>query len=145
MSKWNEERRVLQRVVYKNRSQHGRTIYFRKLLYVDRTMRGLDEERTIEIVDDAMLALKGDTRDGFVESTSRLIGLLSVCERSHKMIEAVDKSAKYFHSLIARTFFMPFALVCLASLARLRALSVRFLRVGIHFHSRIWPTLWMQF
>ncbi|OIV95541.1 hypothetical protein TanjilG_10929 [Lupinus angustifolius] len=91
---------VLQRLVYKNKNQHRRCSYFQRLLkVVRRDLKLLQSANIEELVTSCFLVLKGD--------------------RPKQKVHLLESEMSV---LFARTFFMPFSVILMALLARLRVL-----------------------
>ncbi|QDZ24070.1 hypothetical protein HOP50_12g66070 [Chloropicon primus] len=102
-SSCQEDLLVLSKLLRKNRSQHRRGRYFRELDMLARSLKAYLGRVT---------ALQGTHRDALLVSCAQLerLGLL------------VARCASTLTSLLARTHFMPFSLVALTLVARLRVL-----------------------
>ncbi|XP_019419667.1 PREDICTED: uncharacterized protein LOC109330097 isoform X2 [Lupinus angustifolius] len=126
---------VLQRLVYKNKNQHRRCSYFQRLLKVRRDLKLLQSANIEELVTSCFLVLKGDRpkqKVHLLESLKRrkcdngkhnfMERLLGVARLLAEMVEPILKAATEMSVLFARTFFMPFSVILMALLARLRVL-----------------------
>jgi len=120
---WSTETTILRRLIYKNRSQHGRATYFRALERLVRfASRDFSEERL------RPPQRRRTETDGSAATRSALLESCVVADNAVDVVLAAEKCASKFHALLARTYFMPFALVAIAAAARLRALAVKIVR-----------------
>ena len=61
---WDLDARILRRVVYKNKNQHGRSVYFRKLQHVERLSRAIRAQDLRCAFDDAAIVSESGAPDG---------------------------------------------------------------------------------
>uniref|UniRef100_A0A2N9I328 Nucleolus and neural progenitor protein-like N-terminal domain-containing protein n=1 Tax=Fagus sylvatica TaxID=28930 RepID=A0A2N9I328_FAGSY len=94
---------ILERMVYKNKNQHRRCLYFQYLMKVRRDIRLLQSAKLEELVGSCFLVITGK-------------------RPKQKMVEPMLKAATEISILLARSFFIGFSLTVLALLARLRVL-----------------------
>jgi len=134
---WEVEINVLEKIVYKNRNQHGRTVYFRKFIRAARYAKYLPGDVLRETFGDASRAIRQAQSDGVVETRSRLIGLLGIIDRSISIATYAEKACSPFQALLSRTYFMPLALMCISLLGRIRSLALHFARCAVYYHSRV--------
>lgn len=128
------ESQMFQRLMYKNKNQHRRCLYYRALSKVSRDLR-LFETANLKHILNKYFQIIG--RDNPVETMIRLeslknrkkygIGedqkqLLGVARLLAQMSEPIIEASLQISTLLGQSFFMPFALTMLALLARLRVL-----------------------
>ncbi|XP_043688374.1 uncharacterized protein LOC122639573 isoform X2 [Telopea speciosissima] len=126
---------ILERLIYKGKNQHRRCLYFQYLLKVRRDVRLLKSALLGDILKHLFQLINGIKPSQAVhllESLKRrkvdkgkpnfLERLLGVARLLSEMVEPMVKAAIEISTLLARSFFMGFALTILALLARLRVL-----------------------
>ncbi|KAM3696480.1 hypothetical protein ACB098_06G042100 [Castanea mollissima] len=126
---------ILERMVYKNKNQHRRCLYFQYLLKVRRDIRLLQSAKLEEIVGSCFLVITGKRpkqKVHLLESLKRrkcdggkynfMERLLGAARLLSQMVEPMLKAATEISILLARSFFIGFSLTILALLARLRVL-----------------------
>jgi hypothetical protein len=124
---------IISKLLYKNRNQHRRTPYFRLLERVRREHATLAPLRAQQRIRDAerMIATlqgNGESTSATMEysSSDQLLILDNTVAATVGFMHAselVVKCATRVASLLAQGFFMPFALVMTAILAKLRSLT----------------------
>ncbi|KAE9594059.1 hypothetical protein Lalb_Chr18g0049751 [Lupinus albus] len=141
---------VLQRLIYKNKNQHRRCSYFQRLLKVRRDLKLLQLANVEELVTSCVLVLKGDKPKQKVHLLESLKWrkcdngkhnfmerLLGVARLLAEMVEPILKAATEISVLFARTFFMPFSVILMALLARLRVLVQQILLDVVTFFNMV--------
>lgn len=126
---------VLERMVYKSKNQHRRSLYFKYLLKVRRDLKlflSIHIEDPLESGFNVITERKTAQKLALLESLkkrNREAGKYSFMERLlgaarllSQMVEPMMKSAIEIATLLARSFFMGFSLAILALIARLRVL-----------------------
>nr|XP_023886792.1 uncharacterized protein LOC111998905 [Quercus suber] len=126
---------ILERMVYKNKNQHRRCLYFQYLLKVRRDIRLLQSAKLEELVGSCFLVITGKRpkqKVHLLESLKRrkcdggkynfMERLLGAARLLSQMVEPMLKAATEISILLARSFFIGFSLTILALLARLRVL-----------------------
>ncbi|KAJ4982357.1 hypothetical protein NE237_033194 [Protea cynaroides] len=126
---------ILERLIYKGKNQHRRSLYFQYLLKVRRDVKLLQSARLGDILKHLFPLINGNKPSQSVhllESLKRrkvdrgkanfLERLLGVARLLSEMVEPMLKAAVEISSLLARSFFMGFSQTILALLARLRVL-----------------------
>ncbi|XP_010267701.1 PREDICTED: uncharacterized protein LOC104604847 [Nelumbo nucifera] len=126
---------ILERIVYKNKNQHRRCLYFQYLLKVRRDVRLLLSASPEDILNLHFQLTNGNkpaenarlleilknqrNNSGKHNFHERLLGIARLLSQ---MVEPMLKTAIEISSLLARSFFMGFSLTILSLLARLRVL-----------------------
>ncbi|GAB4855815.1 hypothetical protein Ancab_024460 [Ancistrocladus abbreviatus] len=126
---------ILERITYKNKNQHRRSLYFQYLLKVRRDLRLLQSIHMEELLESCFHVITGrkaKQKVHLLESLKRrkcdtgkynfLERLLGAARLLSQMVEPMLKAAMEISTLLARSFFMGFSLTILAVLARLRVL-----------------------
>ncbi|XP_059662511.1 uncharacterized protein LOC132308442 isoform X2 [Cornus florida] len=126
---------ILDRIVYKNKNQHRRCLYFQYLLKVRRNLKLLQSASLEEILSSSFQVLSGKKpkqKVNLLESIKRrkcngrkhnfMERLLGAARILSQMVEPILKAATEISTLLARSFFMGFSTTILALLARLRVL-----------------------
>ncbi|XP_024018622.1 uncharacterized protein LOC21400786 [Morus notabilis] len=126
---------IFQRMVYKNKNQHRRSSYFQYLLKVRRDLRLLRSAKLEEVLSSCFQVITGKRpkqKVHLLESLKRrklevgkytfLERLLGAARLLSQMVEPMLKAASGISVLLARSFFMGFALTILAVLSRMRVL-----------------------
>lgn len=126
---------ILERMVYKNKNQHRRCLYFQYLMKVRRDIRLLQSAKLEELVGSCFLVITGKRpkqKVHLLESLKRrkcdggkhnfMERLLGAEHLLSQMVEPMLKAATEISILLARSFFIGFSLTVLALLARLRVL-----------------------
>ncbi|GMN51529.1 hypothetical protein TIFTF001_020674 [Ficus carica] len=126
---------IFERMVYKNKNQHRRSLYFQYLLKVRRDLRLLKSAKLEEILSSCFQVISGKRpkqKVHLLESLKRrkyevgkytfLERLLGAARLLSQMVDPMVKAACEISVLLARSFFMGFSLTILALLARIRVL-----------------------
>ncbi|CAG8612320.1 14969_t:CDS:2, partial [Cetraspora pellucida] len=128
------EMNILERLYYKNKNQHKRAEYFRKIEEVRRIILRFKEMRIGELMSEFIGLFYGNDKNQIHQRKweyvpSREISLY-VLNRANCATILMDKALKCyldaytnFRSLLCQAEFMPFALACLSVLARLNMLT----------------------
>lgn len=128
------ETEMFQRLMYKNKNQHRRCLYYRALSKVRRDLRLFETADLKNILNkcfqiiginnpaqtvNPLGSLKSRKRTAVGEDLKRLLGVARLLAQ---MTEPIIEAGLLISTLLGQTFFMPFALAMLALLARLRVL-----------------------
>ncbi|GMJ10345.1 hypothetical protein like AT1G50910 [Hibiscus trionum] len=126
---------IFERIVYKNKNQHRRSLYFQYLLKVRRDLRLLKSANLEELLNSCFLVITGKRpkqKVQLLESLKRrkidvgkpnfMERLLGVARLLSQIVEPMLRAATEVSTLLARSFFMGFSLTVLSLLARLRVL-----------------------
>ncbi|RIA90700.1 hypothetical protein C1645_822997 [Glomus cerebriforme] len=128
-----DEANILERLYYKNKNQHQRAGYFRKIIEVRKVLKRIKEMEINELMSEFMGTFYS-TKIGKIRSTwdqvpsqemvifimNRLIGIVLLM---NKALNIYSDAFNTFNILLRQTEFMSFALACLAILARLNILT----------------------
>ncbi|XP_057950975.1 uncharacterized protein LOC131145805 [Malania oleifera] len=126
---------ILDRIVYKNKNQHRRCLYFQYLLKVRRDLKLLQSAHLEDNLNSCFLVIHGKRpkqKVNLLEGLKRrkceggkynfLERLLGTARLLSQMIEPMLKAAIEISILLARSFFMGFSITVLALIARIRVL-----------------------
>jgi hypothetical protein len=121
----SEEVALLKRVLYKNHSQHRRSLYFHSLKSAYRSAKRIgdvDAEeqaalRAVRLLEGASAA--DDLRLAAAE-VANILAQVSALGKSARLAHVrCYRAAKRLSGLVAQGFFLPFAVVCLACASRI--------------------------
>lgn len=130
---WSESENF-QRLMYKNKNQHRRCLYYRALSKVRRDLRLFETADLKNILNkyfqiigrnnpaqtiNPLESLKNRKTAAIGEDQKRLLGVARLLAQ---MTEPIIEAGLQISTLLGQSFFMPFALTMLALLARLRVL-----------------------
>lgn len=128
------ETELFQRLMYKNKNQHRRCLYYQALSKVRRDLRLFETADLKSILNkcfqiiginnpaqtvNPLGSLKSRKKSAVGEDLNRLLGVARLLAQ---MTEPIIEAGLLISTLLGQTFFMPFALTMLALLARLRVL-----------------------
>ncbi|GAA5909806.1 uncharacterized protein JCM6883_003099 [Sporobolomyces salmoneus] len=124
-SQLNDELNLVHRFSYKNKNQHKASVWWKRVIHVDRTLH-----RTLEEVD-SLLSLFGSSKDSddvpTIQSQQVVAGLMQL-PRSlvlvEKSIQVLLNCASILEQLIETKAFLAFILVIISLIARLHSLSL---------------------
>ncbi|PKC13479.1 hypothetical protein RhiirA5_396227 [Rhizophagus irregularis] len=128
-----DEANILERLYYKNKNQHQRAGYFRKIIEVRKFLKRIKEMGINELMSGFIEAFYSK-KIGKIRSTwdqvpsqemvifvmNRLIGVVLLM---NKALQIFNDAFNTFSALLRQTEFMSFALACLAILARFNILT----------------------
>ncbi|KAF0399017.1 hypothetical protein F8M41_009786 [Gigaspora margarita] len=128
------EMNILERLYYKNKNQHKRTKYFRKIEEVRRIILRFKEMKIGELMSEFIGLFYGNNKNQMHQKKWDYVPSQEtshyVLNRANCATSLMDKALKCyldaytdFHSLLCQTEFMSFALACLSILARLSILT----------------------
>ncbi|GES86334.1 hypothetical protein RCL_jg18449.t1 [Rhizophagus clarus] len=125
---WDEVN-ILERLYYKNKNQHQRAGYFRKIIEVRKFFKRVKEMEINELMSEFIGAFYSTkiekirntwdqvpSQEMVIFVMNRLIGVVLLMK---KALQILSDAFSTFGALLRQTEFMSFALACLAILARL--------------------------
>ncbi|CAI2167835.1 9477_t:CDS:2 [Funneliformis geosporum] len=129
---WDESN-ILERLYYKNKNQHQRSIYFRKIVEIRRILKRIKEMEINELMS-GFIGNFYSTKIGKTQNTWDQVPsqemvvfvmnrLICVALLMNKALDTFIDAFDTFNALLRQTEFMSFALTCLAILARLNILT----------------------
>eukprot|EP00249_Psilotum_nudum_P014409 c24807_g1_i1 orf=92-1498(+) len=131
------EMSIFERLLYKNTNQHRRCLYFRRLRQVRRDLRLLQSARLSEVIESPLLQLPSNKPKASEDVTCLRKRLLGIARLLDQMMEPILYASSQIAALLSRTFFMPFALTTIASLARFRVLLQQLLYDVVHIFNEL--------
>ncbi|CAG8633651.1 5377_t:CDS:2 [Funneliformis caledonium] len=129
-----DEANILERLYYKNKNQHQRSIYFRKIVEIRRMLKRI-KEMEINVLMSEFLGnfystkISGKAQNTWDQVPSQemvvfvMNRLICVAFLMNKALGTFIDTFDTFNALLRQTEFMSFALTCLAILARLNILT----------------------
>ena len=158
------ETRLWMSMMYKNSSQHRRTIHFQRMRGVTRSLRALSEldvgSAAAALRDCLHAGVSAEAREAALSSPAVAAGahalwklppralwddlslrLRAVARVAAEADDAMLAAAEALVGQLAHTFFMPFALVALAAIARLRAATHQLITDSVAVYNVLAPLL----
>ncbi|CAG8589937.1 1412_t:CDS:2 [Funneliformis mosseae] len=132
-----DEANILERLYYKNKNQHQRSIYFRKIVEIRRMLKRIKEMEINVLMSEFIgnfysTKISGKAQNTWDQVPSQemvvfvMNRLICVAFLMNKALGTFIDTFEYlstFNALLRQTEFMSFALTCLAILARLNILT----------------------
>ncbi|CAM6100336.1 unnamed protein product [Calypogeia fissa] len=144
------------RLMYKNKNQHRRTLYYQRLSEVRRDMQmfsKLELDETVESLGKFFSAKRPDslsskavTQSKFkdaIDERKALRTLLSVARLLNQSDGPIMAGSAQLAGLLGQSFFMPFALTMFSCLARFRVLLIQVLYEVVAAFNLL-STIWQQ-
>jgi len=132
---WLFEHAVLQKLLYKNKNQHRRAIYFRYMQQICKRDSGLSFDQLVTSEDTflgsntvRMTPSILDCGGNLQIVADRLLNeLVSAAAQLRDNVQTINKCAVHMVTLLQQSYFMSFALTTLAVLGRISVLELRLL------------------